>query len=123
MTTPTKTGTVQARMIPMSTVPRAAWDRADRIEVGTIIASDVPTASGIAISSDTPVSRKVSKNTGTLTAPPPIPKIPASMPMLAPARTSIPRIGRVKPWVRLRYSSVTRSAFRLALRQGAVLRS
>ena len=42
----------------MSTAPRAWWARNERIEVGIMIASEVPMQSGIRTSSGTPASRK-----------------------------------------------------------------
>jgi hypothetical protein len=53
-----------------------------------MMASEVPTHSGIRTSSGTPANRKHSKNTGTRMAPPPIPNTPARNPDSAPTTTS-----------------------------------
>ncbi len=83
--TPSRIGTAQARRTLKSTVPLRAWARAETNAIGTIIASEVPIASGMATASASPISRNTSKKTGTLIAPPPTPKSPASRPIAAPA--------------------------------------
>ena len=72
----------------MSTMPlaRCAWK--ERIEVGMITASEVPTQSGMRTSSGTPMTRNTSYRIGTMTAPPPTPKTPARRPVSAPAAIS-----------------------------------
>jgi hypothetical protein len=50
-----------------------------------MIASEVPSQSCMRTVSDTLSTRKISNNTGTVTAPPPIPKSPASKPVATPA--------------------------------------
>ncbi len=52
--TPARTGTAQRCRSAISTVLLAQCARADMIEVGTMTASDVPTASGIATSGSYP---------------------------------------------------------------------
>ena len=52
-----------------------------------MMAIEVPTQSCIRTSSGTPISRKTSYSTGTITAPPPIPNNPASNPVMTPAMT------------------------------------
>src|SRR5262245_29761652 len=54
----------------------ALQHRNDTIEVGTMIASDVPTQSGMRASSGTPVMRNTSYSTGMTIAPPPTPNRP-----------------------------------------------
>ena len=53
-----------------------------------MMASEVPTASGVLTASGMPRNRKRSCSTGTMTAPPPTPKTPARMPVTAPAAMS-----------------------------------
>ena len=58
-TTPITIGSHHTRRIVMSTAPRRdgrAWN--ERIEVGMMIASEVPMQSGMRTSSGTPASRK-----------------------------------------------------------------
>ncbi len=54
-----------------------------------MIASDVPTQSGMRTSSGTPAMRNTSYSTGMTIAPPPTPKSPANRPMKRPAAISV----------------------------------
>ena len=54
-----------------------------------MIASEVPTQSGMRTSSGTPAMRNTSYRTGMTIAPPPTPNSPANRPMTMPAATSV----------------------------------
>ena len=54
-----------------------------------MMASEVPTHSGMRTSSGTPVMRNTSYSTGMTIAPPPTPNSPANRPMTTPATTSV----------------------------------
>ena len=56
--TPTNTGSHHALRIAKSTAPLLWWARQERIEVGMMMASEVPMHSGIRASSGTPAIRK-----------------------------------------------------------------
>src|SRR6202789_3809814 len=88
ITTPTITGTVQIRNTSGMTMPRARCARYERQAVGRMIASDVPMHNCIRTVSGTSNNWKISNSTGTMTAPPPIPNMPASRPVTTPAPTT-----------------------------------
>ena len=64
--------------------PFARCLRAETMEVGTMVASEVPTASFIWIASGMPKSGKTLNSTGTMTMPPPTPSSPARVPEMVP---------------------------------------
>ncbi len=98
---PTTIAGVQPRSRAPSMAPRRRCARADAIEVGTIVASEVPTTSNIATSRGTSKISATTTRTGTTTMPPPTPSRPASSPAMAPVtrRPSVrPRsVAMVKP--------------------------
>ena len=83
--TPTNTGGASFSRIPRSTEPRLAWARAEVIEVGMMVAKEVPTAKCMRTLGSIPSRPKISNNTGTITMPPPTPSKPDMMPPTAPA--------------------------------------
>ena len=68
----------------MSIAPFARCLRAETMEVGTMVASEVPTASFIWTASGMPKSGKTLNSTGTMTMPPPTPSSPARVPETRP---------------------------------------
>jgi hypothetical protein len=87
--TPATDGSAQARMTSGITSPRAACARYERTVVGTMIASEVPMHNCMRTSSGTPRMENTSNSTGTMKAPPPMPKSPARIPVTIPAAMTL----------------------------------
>src|SRR6478736_2151505 len=82
--TPITAGGAHARTTSIITAPLSRCVRNESTFVGTMIAIDVPTQSWKRTSSGTSSARKTSYKTGTMSAPPPMPKRPAKMPVMKP---------------------------------------
>ena len=90
---PSSTKIAQRLTIAKSTAPRRWWARADEMDVGMMVASDVATAMCMRIAGSTPTNPSAVSSTGTITMPPPIPNNPASTPATAPvASIATPRM-------------------------------
>ena len=89
MRTPSTIGAIQAFKIFASTIPCLQWVANAEIEVGTIIAQEVPMHSCMRTSSATESNPNTSYRTGTMMVPPPIPNRPARNPVKPPATSNV----------------------------------
>ena len=88
ISTPTNTAGPHDFNSSMSTAPRRWWARAETIDVGMIVASDVPTAMCMRTDGSMSSSENRWYSTGTMTMPPPTPNSPARMPATTPVASS-----------------------------------
>ena len=86
--TPTMTGGISLPSSSRFRLPRLRWARADMIDVGMMVANEVPTATCMRTDSSMPSSVNRWYSTGTMTMPPPTPSRPARMPATTPVASS-----------------------------------